>query len=286
VSAVALSPPARRGRGRRRLRTTVISLVLCALALLSFAPMYFMLVTSFKTDREYAQSLFAPPHGLHLQNFRTAWHAASIGVYMRNSAIVSIGSVALCIATAVALAFALVFLQWPGRNLVYTLCLVLLAVPPLLLLIPIFKEIADLQLVDSLWGVILLYAALTIPFSVYLLVAYMRSLPVAVIEAAVLDGASVPLLLTRMVLPLSIPAIGTACIFTFIFCWNEFIYAFVLLQDNSVRTLPAGLAGLQGRFFTDFPVLLAATMLSVLPVIALYVFFQRFLVRGIAVGVD
>jgi ABC-type glycerol-3-phosphate transport system permease component len=247
--------------------------------------MYFMLATAFKTDQEYARSLFAPPASLHFGSFHTAWKAASIGVYMRNSAIVSIASVALCIAVSVALAFAIVFLQWRGRNLVYTLCLCLLAVPPLLLLIPVFKELADLNLVDSLPGVVLLYAAFTIPFSVYLLVAYMRSLPTAVIEAAVLDGASVPGLLGRIVVPLSVPAIGTACIFTFIFCWNEFIYAFILLQSNNVRTLPAGLAGLQGRFFTDFPVLLAATTLSVLPVIGVYLFFQRFLIRGIAVGV-
>jgi raffinose/stachyose/melibiose transport system permease protein len=273
-------------RARNRLRRTGVSIVLCALALISFTPMYFMVVTAFKTDREYASSLFAPPGGLHLSNFQTAWQSASIGVYMRNSVIVSVASVALCIAVSVALAFAIVFLQWPGRNLVYTLCLVLLAVPPLLLLIPVFKEIADLNLVNSLFGVILLYAAFTIPFSVYLLVAYMRSLPTSVIEAAVLDGTSVPGLLTRVVVPLSVPAIGTACVFAFIFCWNEFIYAFILLQRDSVRTLPAGLAGLQGRFFTDFPVLLAATTLSVLPVIAVYVFFQRFLVRGIAVGVS
>jgi ABC-type glycerol-3-phosphate transport system permease component len=90
----------------------------------------------------------------------------------------------------------------------------------------------------------------------------------------------------RIIVPLSVPAIGTAAIFSFIFCWNEFIYAFVLLQDQNLRTLPAGLASLQGRFFTNFPVLMAGVTLSVLPVIALYVFFQRFLVRGIAVGVD
>jgi raffinose/stachyose/melibiose transport system permease protein len=114
----------------------------------------------------------------------------------------------------------------------------------------------------------------------------MRSLPNAVVEAAVLDGVSVPGLLLRIVVPLSVPAIGTACIFSFLFCWNEFIYALVLLQDDSVRTLPAGLAQLQGRFFTDFPVLLSAVTLSLLPVIVMYVFFQRWLVRGIAVGVD
>jgi raffinose/stachyose/melibiose transport system permease protein len=271
---------------RRRLRRIGISIVLGAVALLSLLPLYFMVSTAFKSGQQYADSLFAPPSSLHLANFKTAWEAANIGLFMRNSAIISVGSVALCIVLATAMAFAIVFLRWPGRNLVYTLNLVLLAVPPLLLLIPVFNELADLRLVNNLLGAILLYAALTIPFSVYLLVAYMRSLPISVVEAAVLDGVSVPGLLTRVVVPLSVPAIGTACIFSFIFCWNEFIYALVLLQDDSVRTLPAGLASLQGRFFTDFPVLLAAVTLSVLPVIGMYVFFQRFLVRGIAVGVD
>jgi len=107
-----------------------------------------------------------------------------------------------------------------------------------------------------------------------------------VVEAAILDGASVPSLLVRVVVPLSAPAIAVACVFSFIYTWNEFIYAFVLLQDEGKRTLPAGLASLQGRYFTDFPVLMAAVTLSVLPLIAVYVFFQRFLVRGIAVGMD
>jgi raffinose/stachyose/melibiose transport system permease protein len=271
---------------QRTLSRTGISLTLAALAVLCFAPLYFMLVTSFKSDQEYADSLFALPHGLNFDNYSTAWHAATIGTFMRNSAIVSVSATLICIAVSTCLAFAIVFLRWPGRNLVYTLCLMLLAVPPLLLLIPVYKEIADLHLVNNLLGVIVLYTALTTPFSVYLLVAYMRSLPIAVLEAAVLDGTSVGGLLTRIVVPLSMPAIATASVFAFIFCWNEFIYAFVLLQDEGVRTLPAGLAGLQGRFFTDFPVLLSATTLSLLPVIGLYLFFQRFLVRGIAVGVD
>jgi ABC-type glycerol-3-phosphate transport system permease component len=271
---------------RNRLRRLGISLILTVLAALCALPLYFVVVTSFKTTTEYSQSLFGLPGSLHLDNFRTAWEAARIGTYMRNSAIVSLSAVGLSIVAATMQAFAIVFLAWRGRNVLYTLNLVLLAVPPLLLLIPVFTELADFNLVNNLLGAILLYAALTTPFSVYLLVAYMRSLPTAVIEAAVLDGVSVPGLLLRIVVPLSLPAIGAACIFSFIFCWNEFIYALVLLQDEAVRTLPAGLASLQGRFFTDFPVLLAATTLSTLPVIGLYVFFQRFLVRGIAVGVD
>jgi len=271
---------------RRRLRRFGISSILGVVALLSALPLYFVIATAFKTQHEYSDSLFAPPGGFHLANFSAAWNSAQIGTFMRNSAIVSVSAVVVCIVVSVLLAFALVFLAWPGRNFVYSLNLLLLAVPPLLLLIPVFKELANFGLVNSLLGAILLYAALTTPFAVYLLVAYMRSLPTAVVEAAVLDGVSVPGLLLRVVVPLSTPAIATACIFSFIFCWNEFIYALVLLQDSAVRTLPVGLASLQGRFFTNFPVLLAAVTLSVLPMIATYVFFQRWLVRGIALGVD
>jgi len=273
-------------RRREIARTVVISIVLLAIALLCALPLYFVVVTAFKTQQEYAQSLFGLPGGVTAANFRSAWNAADIGTYMKNSAIVSSAAVVLSTVVAFPLAFAIAFLRFPGRTLLYTLCLVLLAVPPLLLLIPIFNLLVQLNLIDTLQGVILLYAALTTPFAVYLLVAYMRSLPASVIEAGVLDGSSVPGLMLRIIAPLCVPAIGTAAIFSFIFCWNEFIYAFVLLQDEHLRTLPAGLASLQGRFFTDFPVLMAGVTLSVLPVIGLYVFFQRFLVRGIAVGVD
>jgi ABC-type glycerol-3-phosphate transport system permease component len=271
---------------RRRIRRFVITVALLVVAVFSILPLYLVIVTSFKTQTEYATNPFALPRALPVANFGQAWETAQIGTFMRNSAIVSIGAVALCLVASVALAYAIVFLEWRGRRLAYTLCLVLLAVPPLLLLIPVFHILVDLRLVNNLLGVILLYAALSTPFAVYLLVAYMRSVPQMVIEAAVLDGATVPDLLIRVVVPLCLPAIATAAALTFIFCWNEFIYAFVVLQTDAVRTLPAGLAALQGRFFTNFPVLLAGVTLSLLPVIAVFVFFQRYLVRGIAVGVD
>jgi ABC-type glycerol-3-phosphate transport system permease component len=267
-------------------RRAFVSVVLGVLAILAFLPLYLVAVTAFKTQDEYAANVFAPPSGLPFDNLAQAWQAASIGDFMRNSAVVSVATVVLCIAASVALAFALVFLEWRGKRLVYGLCLVLLAVPPLLLLVPVYDLLAHLRLVNSIPGVVLLYATLNVPFTTWLLVAYMRSLPPMVMEAAVLDGANVPRLLLRMVVPLSVPAIATAAALAFIFAWNEFIYAFVLLRDTGTRTLPAGLAGLQGRFYTNFPVLLAGVLISVLPVIAMYVFLQRYLVRGIAVGVD
>jgi raffinose/stachyose/melibiose transport system permease protein len=268
---------------RRRLGVT---LWLGIVAVLAFLPLYLVLVTGFKTQEEFAQNAFALPSSLRIDNFEQAWRSANIATYMRNSIVISAGTVLVCLSAAISLSFAIVFLEWRGRRFVYWACLLLLAVPPLLLLIPVYDLLAQLRLVNNPLGVILLYAALNVPFATYLLVQYMRSLPGVVIEAAVMDGASVPRLLLGVVAPLSMPAIATAAALTFIFAWNEFIYAFVLLHDDALRTLPAGLAGLQGRFFTNFPVLLAGVTLSVLPVIAVYVVFQRSVVRGIAVGVD
>jgi ABC-type glycerol-3-phosphate transport system permease component len=267
-------------------RRGIVSLVLLMIAVVSALPLYYVVATSFKSLTEYASSPFALPSALSLSNFRAAWHAASIGTYMKNSIFISSAAVAISTTVAILLAFSITFFRWRGRALTYNACLILLAIPPLLLVIPIFEELARVNLINSYLGIIGVYAAFTTPFAVYLLVAYMRGLPASVVEAAVLDGSGPIGLLTRVVVPLSLPAIATASVFSFVYCWNEFIYAFILLQDSSHRTLPAGLASLQGRFFTDFPVLMAAVTLSVLPVIGLYVFFQRFLVRGIAVGVD
>lgn len=270
----------------RRWRRGIVAIGLLVVAMLAFLPLYLVLVTGFKTQAEFAQAPFALPGTLHLENFEQAWRSANIGTYMRNSMIISGATVVLCLAASTALAFAVVFLPGPGRSVVYWLCLLLLAVPPLLLLIPVYDLLAQIRLINNPLGMILLYASLNLPFATYLLVQYMRSLPTVIIEAAVLDGATVPRLLLSVVVPLARPAIATVAVLTFIFAWNEFIYAFVLLHDEGARTLPAGLAGLQGRFFTNFPVLLAGVTLSVVPVIALYVFFQRSLVRGIVVGVD
>jgi ABC-type glycerol-3-phosphate transport system permease component len=205
---------------------------------------------------------------------------------MKNSLIVSVGTVLVCVATAVGIAFALTFLRWPGRRLVYWTCLALLAVPPLTLMVPVYEVLVQLGVVDTRVGITLLYSAFSIPFAVYLLVSYMRTLPKEVIEAAVLDGTPVLRLAWEVVLPLTTPAIATAAVLTFLFAWNEVIYAFLVLQSNGNRTLAAGLTGLIGRYYTNFPILLAGLLLSVLPVGAVYVYFQRYLVSGIAVGVE
>jgi ABC-type glycerol-3-phosphate transport system permease component len=247
-------------------------------------PIYFMVVNAFRTDVQYAASKFGLPTSFNLANFRQAWSEANIGLYFRNSVIVSTGTVVVVVVVATLASFAFAKLRWHGRLATYYAVLSVLAVPILLLMVPVYIEMAQLGLIDSFQSAILLYAAFNAPFNVYLLTSYFRSVPDELLEAARVDGASVHQLFRLVVLPLGRPAIAMLCIFDFLWAWNEFLYALLLLQSDSVRTLTVGLTTLQGRYLTDYPVLMAGLTISVLPVIGVYLVFQRYLVRGITVG--
>ena len=171
-----------------------------------------------------------------------------------------------------------------GRRLTYYGVLSVLAVPVLLIMVPVFTTMVQLRLLNSYQSAILLYTAFNAPFNAYLLTSYFSSLPDELLEAARIDGASIHQIFGRIILPLARPALATLCIFNFLWAWNEFLYALLLLQSDSVRTLTVGLTTLQGRYSTDFPLLMAGLTLSALPVIGVYLIFQRYLIRGIAVG--
>lgn len=247
-------------------------------------PIYFMVDNSFRTLAEYDESKFALPSSLSLSNFKEVWVQANIGTYFRNSVIVSSGTVILSVVVAALAGYAFSKLEWHGRRFTYYGVLSVLAVPVLLIMVPVFTTMVQLRLLNSYQSAILLYTAFNAPFNAYLLTSYFSSLPDELLEAARIDGASIHQIFGRVILPLARPALATLCIFNFLWAWNEFLYALLLLQSDSVRTLTVGLTTLQGRYSTDFPLLMAGLTLSALPVIGVYLIFQRYLVRGIAVG--
>jgi raffinose/stachyose/melibiose transport system permease protein len=151
-------------------------------------------------------------------------------------------------------------------------------------MVPIYVEIVQLGLLDTYWSVILLYTALNLPFNVYLMTAFFRALPDELIEAGIMDGASIHRVFVQVLLPLARPALATLCIFNFLWAWNEFLFALLLLSSDSVKTLTVGVLSLQGRFTTDYPALMAGLLITSLPVIGVYLIFQRHLVRAIVAG--
>jgi ABC-type glycerol-3-phosphate transport system permease component len=254
------------------------------LSLSAVFPLYFMLSGAFRTQADWNNSEIGLPTTTSITAFKHAWVSANIGLYVRNSAIVTIGTVILTLAVSTIAGYSFAQIRWPGRRFFYLFVIAWLAVPPVALIVPVYEQMAQLHLINTYWSVILFYAAINTPFNVYLMSSYLRSLPVEVIEAARMDGAGVHSTFVRLILPMARPAIATLAVFNFLFAWNEFVFALLLLQNDNVKTATVGVLQLQGRFYVNYPVLVAGLLIVSLPVIGIYLFFQRYLVRAIVAG--
>jgi ABC-type glycerol-3-phosphate transport system permease component len=243
-----------------------------------------MASTAFRTENDWANSKIGLPTTLSFAAFGRAWHDANISTYFRNSAIVTFSTVVLSVVAATLAGYAFSKLRWRFSGAVYLFVLAWIAIPPLLLMVPIYVEMVRLNLLNTYWSVILLYTALNLPFNVYLMTAYFRTVPDDLIEAARIDGAGVHRIFGLILVPLAKPALATLVIFNVLWAWNEFLFALLLLQTDNVKTLTVGVLQLQGRFTTDYPAFMAGLLITTLPVIAAYLVFQRHLVRGIVAG--
>ena len=248
-------------------------------------PLYFMASNAFRTNADYDESKVGLPSVFSFDTLQRAWEGASIPTYMRNSLFVVAGTVLLSIVVASMAGYSFSKLRWRPRSAVYLFVLAWIAVPPLILLVPLYVEMVDLGLFDTRWSVILIYSAVNLPFNTYLMTAYFRGVPDELVDAARLDGASAHGVFLRVMLPLARPALATLVIFNFLWAWNEFIFALLLLPSESTKTLTVGVLQLQGRFNLDPTALMAGLFISTLPVIGVYLIFQRYLVRAVAAGI-
>jgi raffinose/stachyose/melibiose transport system permease protein len=282
TSAPRIDSRPRRRRARRHSWPLVIAVGLfCASAVL---PLLFMAATAFRKPADWANAKIGLPTTFSLGAFGRAWHGANIEVYFRNSAIITSCTVALSVVTATLAGYAFSKQRWRGSGAVYLFVLAWIAIPPLLLMVPIYVEMVQLGLLNTYWSMVLLYTALNLPFNVYLMTSYFRTVPDELIEAARIDGAGVHRTFQAILLPLAKPALATLIIFNVLWAWNEFLFALLMLQTDNVKTLTVGVLQLQGRFVSDYPALMAGLLITSLPVIAAYLVFQRHLVRGIVAG--
>jgi multiple sugar transport system permease protein len=268
---------------RKPLRWALVA-GMAILGITAVFPLLFMLQASFRTQLDWANAKIGLPTTFSLDALARAWVQASIGSYFINSVIVTVGASALSAFLAATSGFAFSTLRWRGRTFMYFFILAWIAIPPLLLMVPIYVEMVDLGLVNTYWSVILLYSALNLPFNMYLMTAFFKAVPTELLEAARVDGASVHRMFARILLPLSVPAIATLVIFNALYVWNEFVFALLLLHDDSVRTLTVGVNQLVGKFFFDYPALLAGMLITSLPMVVVYLVFQKYLVRAISAG--
>ena len=258
--------------------------ILFVAAILVLYPVWFMVSTAFKTQHQYLQNPYAFPWPLSLGNFSGAVHGATFFLWFKNSAILTIGSVVLCTACAAFAAYATARMRFIGRNVFFALCTALMVVPPVVMLLPLFILFTNLNLVSSYQGVILIYAGLTLPFSIYMLTNFFRAIPHELIESALTDGARNFAVLWRIVLPLSAPALVTLIVVNGLWVWNELLIALVFLPADNLKTLMVGVTVFQNKYNLNVPVTMAGMLLASVPMLLVYLFGQRFFIRGLTAG--
>jgi N-acetylglucosamine transport system permease protein len=256
-------------------------------AALTVLPLLWMFLSSFKSDGEILSDPWGLPGALRLENWSRAWTEAHIGRYFLNSGIVVAGSLALTMLLGAAAAYVFARYEFRGRQVVYYLFVGGMMFPVFLALVPLFFVVRNAGLFGTWTGLALVYAAYSLPFTVFFLTAFFRTLPTSVAEAALIDGCGHFRLFFRVMLPMARPGLISVAIFNFLSHWNQFILPQVLMQgDDSKWVLAQGLTALavsQG-YQGDFSGLFAGLTIATLPVLAVYVAFQRQIQTGLTAG--
>jgi ABC-type glycerol-3-phosphate transport system permease component len=271
----------RAARARRRLRPAriVMFLIMAVVAVVMLYPFFYMLVNSFKTQAQYQLG-----SGFSLASWRLLFSSQPILRELLNSLLVSCAAVLIILLISTAAGFAFAKIRYRARGLVFVLVIACMFVPLPSIVIPEYINISKLGILDTYWGAILVYAALGIPFSIYLMTTYFRSVPDDLVEAASIDGVSNLNMWWRLGVPLARPAIFTVAVLQFIQIWNDLLVGLLFLQNPTDHTVTVGLALLQSGRVLSVPALMAGSVLSVIPPIIVYVLFQKHLVRGITMG--
>jgi multiple sugar transport system permease protein/raffinose/stachyose/melibiose transport system permease protein/trehalose/maltose transport system permease protein len=244
-----------------------------------------MLLSSFKTLRElYTIPPIWWPDAPTLDNYAKVIFDSNIPRYFLNSVIISVGATGLALILAIFAAYGFARFEFRGKPFLQAFVLIGQLLPTAAIIVPLFITLRVLGLVNTYWGLILVYMILTLPLSVWMLTSYFRAIPKELDEAAIIDGASRLGVLFRITLPLSIPGLVAVLVYSFVTTWNEFIFALCFATDSSVKTLPIGLAEFSTEFNTDWGAVMAASVVMTLPIALLFLSMQRLFVGGMTAG--
>ncbi|MGI5128617.1 carbohydrate ABC transporter permease [Pseudonocardia sp. CA-107938] len=283
---VRIAPPADGPSVGERTTGAFSRAFLVVWAIMVVAPLLWALLTSFKSDQE----IFTNPWGLPAQwrfdNFVRAWTEGGIGPYFINSLIVVVCATLLVMLLGAMTAYVIARYTFPGRDVLYYAFIAGMAFPIILVLVPLFLVVRNLGLIASYPGLILVYVAYALPFTVFFLVGFFRTLPGSLIEAGLLDGCSHAGVFFRIMLPLARPGIISVGIFNFLGLWNQFMLPLVLMPAKDKYVLSQGLAILAANqgYRSDWSALFAGLVIAILPVLVVYAVFQRKIQEGLAFG--
>lgn len=287
----SLFPTAKKGQSslsrtqRTRMGIGFRMLLLVPMLIFVLFPFYWIFITSFKTDLQIQRytSIYWPEPWT-IEQYQSLINNTPFLTWFRNTVIVATTSTAISVLVAALAAYALARLKFTGGRLLTTLLLITYLLPGSLLFIPLYRILTDLGIINSYTGLILTYPTFLIPFATWVMLGYFRSIPVELEEAALIDGANRLTAFWRITLPLAAPALLSVTLFAFTNAWNEFLFAFVFITSDNLKTLPVGLQLLVFGDIYPWGRLMAASLLMAVPVVCVYIYAQRYLVEGITAG--
>ena len=270
---------------RNRTTRLLIYALLIAWALVNFLPLAWVALAGFKNDVEIFQQPFALPQQWKFENYEYAYEAAHLGQYLGNSAVFSVGVTALSLTLATLCAYPFSRFNFRLKGVLWVFLMAMFLLPGSMRAIPLIVFLMKVGLYGTMPAIIVAYATGGIPFSTFFLRAFMEStIPRELEEAAVMDGANMLHVFSRIIVPLSTPALATLGIFTFLGAWNELFFVLLLSRDVDTYTIPAGIATLSGARITQHAYIAAAFTISLLPVLIVFILAQRYVVKGMTTG--
>jgi multiple sugar transport system permease protein len=271
----------------RRLRSgrTLLYIFLISFTLIYMMPFFSALVTSVRTQDDISMNGFwSIPEEITFQNFSDAWTGGRVNRYLLNSFIITIPALTATIFLSSLSAFALARYKFTGNRLIYFMYVAGTMLPFQILLLPVFMLTNKFGLYNTYWSVILIHTAFQLGFCTFVLRNFMRTLPGEIMDAARIDGASEFGIYWRIVMPLTVPAIAAVAVLEFTWIFNDYIWALILIQDDALKPVTAGLAGLQGQFSTNWPLIVAAALMAAVPTLIIFFALQRYFIGGLTLG--
>ena len=259
-------------------------LVLTIFMMIVLLPVWGMLMSAFKSDTQIASSPFSLPQTWTLENFQQAWTIGKFNVFFKNSVIVTTAVVISSVFLSTLSGYAFGQLPIPGKNLLFPLMLLGYMVPFEAVIIPLYNWLDVLGLRNTYWALILPQVGLSVSFGTLWMSSFFENTPKELVDAAIIDGCNRWQSLWAILWPLARPATTTLVVLIFMWTWNEFLLALVMVQTEAMRTLPVGLAFFQGKYTSNLSLMAAGAIIVALPTVLIYILFQRFFIRGMLGG--
>ncbi|MFB9275773.1 carbohydrate ABC transporter permease [Cohnella cellulosilytica] len=271
---------------RAKMSRRAIWIVLLLGLIFTVCPIIWVFIGAFKTNAEIFGKPFNLPKSWDFVYIKQAWSLGNFDRYLLNSAVTTIGGMAIVFLTACPAGYALAQMRFKGNNLLFYLFLMGIAVPVQAIIIPIFYQMKSLGLIDTLTGLTIVSASLALPFSIFLMRNSFKDIPTEMREAAYVDGAKEWKTFIFIMLPVAKPGVVALMVFTFMNIWNDFLLPLVLLISNENFTVSLGLFSFQGSYVTNYNLVFGGTLISMVPSILVYLIFQRQFTSGMSAGAN